>query len=120
MRSIRREGGIWLTRRSHPLGRVHLHDVALDQVVPPFEQDAALEAFADFVHVVLEATQRADAAFPQLLAAALEARPVAAMDHTIGDDAAGDGASASLDRLANLGVAVDDLLVARLEHACEH
>ncbi len=42
------------------------------------------------------------------------------MDHTVGDDAAGDAAAAGLEHLAHFSVAVHDLLVARLEHAREH
>src|SRR5262249_48340289 len=66
-------------------------------------------------------TLRSDPMPPsQLLVAALEADPVATMDHAVGDHAAGDSPSAGLDRHAHFGVTVDHLLVARLEHAREH
>src|SRR5215831_4741276 len=134
MRSIRREGGTrdrYARRRtliqagargpaSHALAGVHLQDVALGEVVEAVQDDAALEAVTDFVHVVFEAAQGGDVAFPDLLAAALHANAVAAVNHAIGDRAARHGATAGLDRLADHGVAVDDLLVAWLEHAGEH
>ena len=67
-------------------------------------------------------TRRSEAmlAFPESAGRRGQPHPVAAMDDAVGDDAAGDDAAAGLEDLAHLGVAVDDLLVARLEHAGEH
>src|SRR5260370_28250199 len=120
MRSMRREGMQAPENRSDAFAGEHLHRVALDEVVPALEGDTALEAFADLVDVILEAPQRGDRAFPELLVPAPEADPVAAMNDTIGDDAASNDLAASLDRLTHLGVPVDDLLEPRLEHACQH
>src|SRR5258708_16271806 len=120
MRSKRRDGMRTGETRLDALAGEHLHRVAFDEVVPALESDTALEAFADLVDVILEASQRGDRAFPELLVPAPEADPVAAMNDTIGDDAASNDLAASLDRLTHLGVPVDDLLEPRLEHAREH
>src|ERR1700730_9552537 len=54
MRSMRREG-IEAPGGLDTFAGEHLHGVAFDDVVPAFEGDAALEAFAHFVDVILEA-----------------------------------------------------------------
>src|SRR5579872_1549572 len=104
-------------QRSDSLGREHFEAVALLNVVVTVERNTAFEAFADLVDVVLEAPERADTAFPEFLAVAQHTHAIAAVHHAIGDDAPGDGAAAGFNRLAHLGVAVHNLLVARFEHA---
>src|SRR5437899_10072779 len=119
MRSMRREG-MDAPQRSNSLAGEHLHRVAFDDVVPAFEGDAALESFADLVDVIFEAAQGSNCAFPHLLAAARQTDTVTAMDDAVGDDATGDDLATGFDRLADFGVAVDDFLVTRLEHAAKH
>src|SRR5262249_24859708 len=104
---------------SDPLGREHFQPIGFEQVVPTVEQDAALEALADLVHVVRDASEGGDVALPQLLTVALHAAAVATMHDAVLHKAAGDHTSTSLERLAHLGVTLDDLFVPRLEHARE-
>ncbi len=59
---------------------VALDDVADLDVVEVLDADTALEAFADFLHVVLEATQRADGAVVDLDAVADDANAARAVD----------------------------------------
>src|SRR5260370_39986211 len=110
MRSMRRDG----ICSQDSLGGEHLHRVAFGYVVPAIEQDAAFEAFADFVHVVSLAPEGGDVAFPQLFATTHKADAIAAVDHAIGHDTAGNRAASGLERGAHLGVTVDGLLRARL------
>src|SRR5258708_36856426 len=97
----------------------HFHGVAFEEVVPTIERDTAFKAFADFGDVVFEASERGDGAFPELRALPLQTDTIAAVHGAVEDDAAGDDLAAGLDGLPNLGVAVDDLAVAWLEHAIE-
>ena len=69
---------------------VALDDVAGFVLVEVAELDAALEAVADFLHVVLEAAERREAAIVNGLAAAQDAGARGAGDAAIGDEAAGD------------------------------
>src|ERR1700681_460582 len=109
MRSMRR---LTMQASSDTFAREHLHRVAFEEIIPTVEGDAALEPFAHLVHVILEPSERGDGAFPDLGALALQAHPICAVYHAVVDDAAGNDLAASLDRLADFGVAVDDLAVA--------
>ena len=71
-------------------------------VVEVAELDAALEAAADFLHVVLEAAQRGEAAVVDRLAAAEDAGAARCGDAAIGDDAAGDDALGQIEHLLHL------------------
>ena len=79
------------------------------------ELDAALEAAADFLHVVLESAQRGEAAIVNRLAPAQNAGPRGARDAAIGDEAAGDDALAQLEDLLDFGVADDGFAMFRIE-----
>ena len=74
---------------------VALDDVADLIFVEVAELDAALEADADFLHIVLETAQRGEAAIVNRLAPAQDPRPRGAADPAIGDQAAGDDALGS-------------------------
>src|SRR5262245_40817600 len=97
-------------RLSHPFAGEHLHRVALEDVVPAVERNTALEALAHLVDVVLEALEGANATLPQLLTAASDPHTIAAVDDSVGDDAAGDHMASCLERLAHLGMAVHHFL----------
>src|ERR1700730_13609564 len=114
MRSMRR---LTMQASSDAFAGEHLHRVALEKIVPTVEGDTTLEAFTDFGHVVFEAPERGDGAFPELRALSLKANTIASVHDTVEDDAAGDDLAAGLDGLPHLGVAVDDLAGALLEHA---
>src|SRR5262245_26312302 len=101
---------------SDPLAGIHLHRVADFDVIPAVKQNAAFEALAYLVHVVLLATQRGELSVPDLLAPTAQAHPVAAVDHPIAHRAPSDTAAARLEDLQHLGMTLDDLFVARLEH----
>ena len=81
--------------------------IALDDVADLIfaevaELDAALEADADFLHVVLETAQGREPAIVNRLAPAQDPRPGGAADPPISDQAAGDDPSAQLERPVSL------------------
>src|SRR5205814_5445221 len=89
---------------------VGLDEVAFLAVVVALEVDAALEAFADLAHVVLEPLQRVDRRLVDDGAVADDPGPDAAADRAARDHGAGDGAEAGdADQRAHLGLAQRDL-----------
>ena len=96
---------------------IALDDVAGLVFVEIAELDAALEAVADFLHVVLETAQRGEAAIVNGLAAAQHAGAGGAGDAAIGDEAAGDLALGEIEHLLDLGMADDALAHLRVEQA---
>src|SRR5688500_4943963 len=108
-----------LERPRHFLGAVALDHVAHLHVVEVLDADAALEAFADLAHVLLEAAERPDDAVEDLHAVADEADARArAADGSRAHGAAGDEADLRhLERLAHLGLAEHDFLLHGAEHA---
>src|SRR4029078_10151189 len=107
-------------RRAAPSwGREALAGGALLDVRGRGEVDRAPEAGLDLADVVLEPAQRVDPVRRDHLAAAPDAHAAAADDAALGDRGAGDHAPPDLDDLADLGAALDDFDLLRLEHAGE-
>src|SRR5690606_33739206 len=111
------EGFLRHAEAAHALQRaLHLDALeALDlvarlDVVVRLHADAAFGVDADFVHVLLEATQRFQLAFENHHAVAQDADRLAALDHALDHHAAGDRAElGAAEHVADFGDA-DDLL----------
>src|SRR4029078_4707679 len=85
-----------------------LDEVAGLAVLEAAEADTALEAFADFAHVVLETLERLDAALPDDGAVAQEANLRSTCDLAAAHETTSDGADArNPEDLADLGFAGD-------------
>src|ERR1051325_3407257 len=102
-------------RSSDLLNLVALDDVASLIAVEIVELDAALEAGADFVGVVLEALERGDFSFVHDLAAATQPRGGAASDLAFGDEAAGNKTFRERENLPHFGRAGLRFLDVRIE-----
>ena len=88
----------------------------LAELAEAVEHDAALHARADLADVVAHPPQRQDLALPEHAVAALDAHRVVAQDLAVCHQTASRRAAlADREDLADLGVAVDDLLEARTE-----
>src|SRR5476649_1318829 len=99
---------------------IALEQIADLDVVEVLDADAALEPVLHFLHVVLEAAERADDAVVHFGAVANHAHAALPVDHAAADDAAGDRADLrDLERLAHFGFAVDDFLLVGAQHAFE-
>src|SRR4051794_6627068 len=97
---------------------VELEHVPLLDVSVAVEDDAALLALLDFLHVVFEAAQGAEFAVPDHGAFTDQADAGGARDLALADDAAGDAADlGSLEGLFDLGLAERLLDLDRLQHA---
>src|SRR4051812_47341508 len=79
MRPSGRRRGI--ERARDRLGAIALDDVAHLDVIEVLDADAALEAFAHFLHVILEALERRDRAVEHLNAVTYHADAALAVDH---------------------------------------
>src|SRR4029077_4013126 len=101
------------------LDGITLDDVAFEDVGGFHEPDAAPEAGLDLADVVLEPAERVDLVRGDDLAAAPQAHAAGANDATVGDVRAGDHLAPDLDQLADLGAALDDLDLLRLEETTE-
>src|SRR5829696_5275485 len=116
-------------RRGHPtcsslqglldlFGAVELEHVLLLDVRVALEDDPALLALLDLLHVVFEAAQGAQFAVPDHRALADQADAGVALDLAVGDDAAGDAADfRGLEGLFDLGLAENLLDLDGLEQA---
>src|ERR1043166_4513314 len=107
-----------LQRGGDFLHRVTLDHVADLQVRKILQSQAALSAGFDFLHIVLEMFQAADAALELYRLAPQHAHAARARDTSGRHDTAGDQWPFSkLEELAHFGVADDSLLRLGLEHA---
>src|SRR5690606_28652081 len=118
-------------RRATPLQRgpyfLHLKggdDVALLEVGESIERDTAIETFADFLGVILEALETVESAFPNDVFAAPQAYERVATHDTVRNHATGDDTSlGDLEDLANLGFAdrlFDELRSQQALHRGQH
>src|SRR5262245_21688996 len=105
-------------RARHFFRAVALDDVADLDVVEVLDADTALESFADFARVVLEAFERRDRAVEHFDAVANEANASLTVDHAAANRATGDGADTrDLEDLAHLCLALHDLALFGAQHA---
>src|SRR4051812_38071913 len=99
---------------------IALEDIADLDVVEILNTDTALEAFAHFLHVVLEATERRDSAVVDLDAVAHDANAASAVDDAVPHRASSDDAHARhLEQLAHFGFAEHCLALFRPQHSLE-
>src|SRR5688572_24973055 len=99
---------------------VAFEHVANLDVVEILHANSALEALADFLDVILEATQRSDRPVVDLDAVPHHANATLAVDDTAADRATGDHAHArNLEQLAHLGFAEHRLALFGPQHAFE-
>src|SRR5713226_6121089 len=84
---------------------IALDDVAYLIFVEVAQLDAALEADANFFHVVLETAQSREPAIVNRLALSQDSRPRRPRDPAIGDEASGHDSFAQFENLFHLGVA---------------
>src|SRR4051812_20176466 len=118
--TLRSSLGRGLERPRHFFGAVVLDAVADLDVVEVLDADAALEAFADLAHVVLEATQRVDRPLEDLDPVADDANPCVAANEPAPHRAPGDEPDLRhLEGFEDLGFAEDDLALLGSEHALE-
>ena len=95
-----------------------LDDVAFLDVVELFDLHAAFVTGGDFLNVVLEAAQRSKLALKNDDVVAVDAHAAVALDLAVLHIAAAHGADLGhAERLADLGVADDDFVELRREHA---
>src|SRR3954454_21486724 len=105
MRRMREVGILLVQCLLDLLGPVELEHVFLLDVRVAVEDDAALLALLDLLHVVFEPTQRAEFAVPDHRALANQTDAGVARDLAVGDHAAGDAADfRSFEGLFDLGL----------------
>ena len=109
----------WIQACARPIpGAIALDDVADLDVVEVLDADTALEPFAHFAHVVLEALERRERAVEHLDAVANDAHAALAVDDAAADRAAGDRSDArDLEHLAHFGFAEHDFALFGTQHA---
>src|SRR5205085_1764088 len=96
---------------------VALDDVANVILTEIAELDAALQAGADFFHVVLKTAERRKSAVVNGLALSNYACAPGARDSTVGDQATGDDSFAQLEDLFHFGVTKDRFAEFRVEQS---
>src|SRR5450830_1861888 len=114
----------WIPRMSRLQGArhfghfEHLEDVAHDDVVVVLQRQAALQAGANFLRIVLESLERIDLAGPDDDVVAQQAHRRRALDDAIGDQATGNRADLrDQDDLADFDLADDGFAPFRSQHA---
>src|SRR5262245_22130715 len=116
MTTSRRRRGF--ERARHFFRAVALDDVADLDVVVVLDADAALESFANFADVVLEALEGRNGAVERFDAVANDPHAALPIDHTTADCAARDRSDTrDLEYLAHLGFAQNDLPLLGAKHA---
>src|ERR1019366_6944073 len=110
--------GLGLGRGELAQNRFHLEsfdDVVGFHVVEIFERDTPFVALRDFAHVVLEALEGGELAFPYRAAVADQPRARAAHNLAVDDHASRDGGAGHAENLADFGAAERFFAVGRRE-----